>query len=102
MSIKPGDMIALEIASRPTNEAAEKTIIRLCRKDPAVVRRQRAIYRKRPSAERWRRGGKMWHHQMKSQSALRIEPGAKYQIRATLDVLRDLPSIQRFVKVTSA
>ena len=41
MKIKPGSTISLEIFDLPTSQAAEKTIIRLCRKDPIVTRAQR-------------------------------------------------------------
>jgi len=40
-----------------------------------------------------------WHHQMKSRPAVSITPGAKYNITATVDVLRDLASVERFVKL---
>jgi hypothetical protein len=39
---------------------------------------------------------------MKSESAAEVTKGAKFTLRATLDVLRDLGSVERFVKCTPA
>lgn len=99
MAIAAGSKIVLEIVKNPTSEGARKTLVRLARKDPAVVRYHRKQHQKRPSWEEWRRGAMTWHHQMKSQPAVSITPGAKYNITATVDVLRDLASVQRFVKI---
>jgi len=101
MDQTPG-IICVEITAPPTNEAARKTLVRLCRKDPRVARHHRTQQRKRPSWESWRRGGRQWHHQMKSPSAVKLTPGTRYSMRGTLDVLRDLASIKRWVKVTPA
>ncbi|MBI5864146.1 MAG: hypothetical protein HZB38_06530 [Planctomycetes bacterium] len=100
MDIKPGTAVCVEIAKLPTNEAARKTIIRLCRRDPKVESHHRHQQAKRPSWEYWRRGGMQWHHQMKSKPAVSVRKGAKYTIRATPAVIRDLASVARFVKIT--
>lgn len=102
MDIQPGQNIKVEITSRPTSEAAEKTLLRLFRKDPDVKRAHRHRKEQRPSWQTWRRGGKMWHHQMKSRPMIRLEPGASYHLFASMDVIRDLHSVERCVKVASA
>lgn len=102
MTIAPGSTVKLEIAKLPGNAAAHKTLVRLCRKDAGVQRHHRHQQRKRPSLEWWRRGGKQWHHQMKTQTPVAIRVGAAYQICATLDVLRDLASVAECVKVSKA
>jgi hypothetical protein len=38
---------------------------------------------------------------MKSTPGISLAPGAKYSLRATVDVIRDLESVQRCVKVTA-
>ncbi len=100
MSITPGSLVTLEITARPTSEAARKTLVRVCRKDADVHRRYNLRKRKRPSWQEWRRGGRMWHHQMKS-LPMAIEKGASYTVRATVDVIRDLESVARFVTVNT-
>ena len=102
MNVTPGSKISVELTARPTNAAAEKTIIRLFRKDAAVSKFQRQMGRKRPSMQSWRRGGNYWHHQMKTIPPVKLALGQKYTIAATVDVIRDLASVDRFVKVTAA
>lgn len=97
-----GGNVIIEITKVPAAQAARKTLVRLCRKDPRIVRHHRQQQDKRPSWERWRRGGKMWHHQMRTKPAVSIAAGQTFRIRATLDVLRDLESVKRFVKVAPA
>ncbi len=102
MDIKPGTIVSVTVTKAPTNAAAEKTLTRLFRKDPAVARHHRLQQRKRPSFEEWRRGNATWHHQMKTKPAAKVAPGASYKLRATLDVIRDLASVSRFVDVKPA
>lgn len=102
MAVAPGSYINVEIRSLPRRAAALKTICRVCAKDAAVRRATRKRQEKRPSWQEWQRGGMMWHHQMKSPSLVRLEPGASYRIRATVDVLRDLESVKDFVAITPA
>lgn len=101
-AVRPGQMVSIEIVAPPTNEAARKTLVRLCRKDPRVVRHDRMQHDKRPSLQWWRRGGRLWEHRMRSKPAVALAPGQSYTVRATLDVLRDLESVRRFVKVAPA
>lgn len=102
MTIAPGSTIKLEIAKLPSNAAASKTLVRLCRKDPTIQRHHRHQQRKRPSLEFWNRGNKQWHHQMKTQSPVTLRVGGAYTIRATLDVIQDLASVEKWVKVSKA
>ncbi len=102
MDIKPGSRVTVEITAEPRNAAACKTLTRVCRKDPEVTRKLRWVDRNRPSWQTWRRGGRPWHHQMKKYPGVSIKPGSRYSVRATLDVIRDLESVARWVKVASA
>lgn len=102
MEIVPGKTVSVEIVAQPRSEAARKTLVRLFSKDPVVVRQARWQSRHRPSWQVWRRGGRMWHHQMKTQSPAKITVGNRVVLRATVDVLRDLESVSRFVSVTGA
>jgi hypothetical protein len=102
MDIQPGTTVKVEIAKTPTNAGATKTLYRLCRKDPEAAHRLRWTKRNRPSWQTKRRGGRWWHHQMKSKPGVSLSPGKQYSILATVDVLRDLESVERFVKVSPA
>jgi len=99
MDIKPGSRIALQIKAMPTSEAARKTVVRLCSKDPDVQRINRRRKRSRPSLRTKMRGGRFWQHRMKARSAAEIEPGRRYTILASPDVIRDLPSVRRWIDV---
>ena len=98
MKTQPGKRITVEIVAAPRRAAALKTLVRLCRMDPGARRRQAHQQRKRPSWEEWRRGNATWHHQMQTRPPVRIEKGARYSLPATVDVLRDLKSVEAFVK----
>jgi hypothetical protein len=100
MSVAPGSQIELEILRLPRRAAAVKTLTRLCAKDAEVRKAHRTRQKKRPSWQEWVRGGMMWHHQMKSVPMVTLKPGAKYAIRASVDVLRDLDSVSEYVKVS--
>ncbi|RMF85851.1 MAG: hypothetical protein D6744_00715 [Planctomycetota bacterium] len=100
MDIRPGSDITVEITATPTGAAARKTLTRVCSKDPHVAKLHRYRKTHRPSWTDKRRGGRFWHHQMKSRPAVRLESGAKYSLRATVDVIRDLQSVRRWVKVS--
>lgn len=100
--IAPGTKVCLEIVAVPRNLGGRKTLDRLCRKDPAVARHHRRQTKKRPSWEEWRRGGMMWHHQMKTRPVYRLARGEKFSLLATVDVLRDLASLGDCVKVGPA
>ena len=101
MSIAPGANVTIEITATPRREAARKTLNRVCGKDTQIalaIRRRKA---KRPSWQEKRRGGRWWHHQMKSKSPAQLTPGQKFEVRATLDVIRDLESVSDCVKVSA-
>jgi hypothetical protein len=100
MDIRPGQTVSVEIVRTPSNEAARKTLTRLFRRDPHVTRFHRRQKAKRPSWQTWRRGGRMWHHQMKSPPPVKLVAGQRYSVLATVDVLRDLESVGACVKVT--
>lgn len=101
MDIAPGANVAIEIIARPRGDAASKTLNRICGKDPEVARKHRWMKRNRPSWQDWIRGGKYWHHQMKSRPAAKVDFGCVFNVRATVDVIRDLESVAKCVKVTA-
>ena len=101
MDLTPGSEITIEIKSTPTREAARKTLNRLCSKDAAIAKLHRHRKAHRPSWVDKRRGGRFWHHQMKSRPAVSLASGAKYTLRATVDVIRDLKSVANWVSISA-
>ena len=101
MDIAPGKDVRIEITAVPRRVAGQKTLYRICQKDRAVAAKHRRTRAKRPSWQDWIRGGRFWHHQMKSRPTARLEPGRTYTVRASVDVLRDLESLKDCVKVSA-
>ncbi len=99
MDVTPNSTINVEVVARPTSHAAEKTLMRLFRKDPQIAYHMRTQKRNRPSVRSKQRGGRMWHHRMKTKPPIKLTPGSRYALHATVDVIRDLASVERFVKV---
>ena len=99
MDLTPGQTISVEITSPPRSAAARKTLVRLTRHDPAVLQQHRRQKRARPSWQTWRRGGRMWHHQMKSKPPVELTAGVRLSLLATVDVIRDLESVERYVRI---
>lgn len=102
MDIKAGSTIRFEIVKRPANEAARKTLERICRKDAGVAKAVRRRKENRPSLQEWRRGGRYWHHQMRSHAPIKLEPGSTYTVQTTVPMVRDLASVARWIKVQPA
>ena len=101
MDATPGTTLSIEITGTPRRAAARKTLYRICAKDPAIAKAHRKQKGHRPSWTDWIRGGRFWHHQMKSKPAASLEPGKVYSVRASVDVMRDLESVKDCVKVTA-
>jgi hypothetical protein len=101
MDIAPGSMVTIEINKDPRREAARKTLHRVCLKNAELAKQARHQKHIRPSWQDWIRGGKFWHHQMKTKPLSKLEPGRVYTVRATLDVIRDLESVEDCVRVTA-
>ncbi len=104
-AITPGSRVTVKVIKAPTNRGAEKTIKRLLEKDKAAMKesnRQRAI-RRRLYAPKPRGGrfGTLGGRVVKQQS-VQVKIGASGTMMASLDVLRDINSVQRFVEVTAA
>ncbi|QDU72142.1 hypothetical protein [Mucisphaera calidilacus] len=101
--ITPGSDVLVKVTKQPTNEAARKTLIRVLNKDPEInehTKRQRRARERhnRPHG----RGGRTWIIRIPKQEHVRCLPGEQGKVKATVDVIRDLASIQRFVEVSPA
>jgi hypothetical protein len=101
MEITPNTNVTVEITTTPTSTSAMKTLDRLFRKDPEIAKSYRRYKEQRPSLTQKRRGGRWWNHRMRTKPNFTIEPGRSFSVRTTLDVVRDLESVERFVKVTA-
>jgi len=102
-SVNPGDTIIVKVIKPVTSTAASKTLVRLFAKDESV----RAELDRRAKARRkgfapTRRGGRLYGgHVRIGHAPIKGEQGESGKVRATVDVLRDLRSVERFVEVES-
>jgi hypothetical protein len=103
VDVKPGSVVNVTVKKSPTNEAAAKTLSRLFAKDP--VHKKARVQRKKLLAAAMdvrRRGGRPWEVRPKAPRLVQPVAGDACTIRATMDVIGDLRSVERFVEVKAA
>jgi hypothetical protein len=102
-NIAPGTTVQVKVIQKPTSLAASKTIVRLFSKDPGVKRENQRLRKARKEHfSQNRRGGRFWDVNVVKQRPVAADLGVTKTIVATLDVLKDLNSVSRFVEVTKA
>ena len=103
--IAAGTRVNLKVVKTPTSAAAAKTLVRLLSKD-ADVKAHNARHRRirqraqtmSPRGGRWR----VWESRLAKQHPVAGRVGEAGVITASVDVLRDLKSVERFVEVSAA
>jgi hypothetical protein len=99
MNIQPGQWVNVKVKTEPRTAAGRKTLIRLFRKDPQVKLEHNRLARSRPT--RWvQRGGRPWGNRPPILQVARTSPGSSYRIFASVDVVRDLRSVESDIEVT--
>ena len=102
-NIQPGTRVSVTVKKTPKREAAAKTIVRVLSKDPGHANEHR-----RNTRTRWRhyapkrRGGRLYSGRMPKLHRLKGEVGETGTVLATLDVIRDLNSVESFIEVKPA
>ncbi len=101
--IAPGSKINVKVVKHPSNAAACKTLVKLLSKDP-LVHKENARLRKARARHitNHQRGGRTWYVRVPKQRPVEGKLGETGTIIATLDVLTELKSVQRFVEVSKA
>jgi len=97
--IKPGSTVKVTVKRTPLSEGAQKTLARLFLKD-AQIAKQRRKHPKPINPKR--RGGRDWNGRPRGAATNTPKVGESWRILATLDVVRDLGSVERYVEVRSA
>jgi hypothetical protein len=102
-NVTPGSRIHVKVVKRPTSAAAAKTLVRLLSKDRAVMRENERLRKTRRHTEsQHQRGGRLWTVRIVKQRPVAGKIGESGSIIASLDVLKDLKSVAKFVEVTAA
>ncbi len=101
--ITPGSQVHVKVTKSPTNAGATKTLVRLLSKDAAVEARNRELSKIRAKNYNPQpRGGRTYAGHLVKQRHVKGEDGEEGTIKATVDVIRDLRSVDRFVEVSAA
>lgn len=99
-TIAPGTQVQVTVIKKPTNAAAQKTIIRLLCKDKTVKADAARLRKSRAAGLQWNnRGGREWAVRVPKIQPVQATVGVSKSIKATLDVLTDLKSVSQFVEV---
>lgn len=94
-AIEPGSKVKITVKTTLLKPAAAKTVARLFLKDEAKSHNRKA----KPVA--WRqRAGRQWHHQKRGSVAMTPNVGDSATLIATVDVIRDLNSVDRFIEIS--
>jgi len=101
--IAPGSKVQVKVTKKPTSASAAKTIVRLLSKDRTVkAHNERLRKARKEHFSQNRRGGRFWDVNVVKQHPVDGSIGESGTITATIDVLRDLKSVSKFVEVTKA
>jgi hypothetical protein len=102
-SLKPGQKIRCTVLKLPKAAADRKTIERLMRRDPAVVRGLRNSYEKRAhTTVTYNRGNRDWVQRQKVGKIVRLVTGNSWTCAFDLSVAPDFKAVQSFLKVEAA
>jgi hypothetical protein len=103
LEVKPGGKVSIEVIKTPRCEAAAKTLSRIFGKDLAGRNLRRHRKALRASAKMvHRRGGRPWEHAPRAPRLIRPEKAATCTVLVTPELVGDLKSVQRFIKVSAA
>ncbi len=96
MDIQPGTQVKITVKSAILSAAAGKTLGRLFMKDPKI----RAVRLTDPKhVTESTRAGRIWRHRPKGTCQDQPAVGDSAQVLATVDVIRDLKSVARYVDI---
>lgn len=101
IDVRPGQWIKVTVTRQPRAAGAVKTLARLLQMDKVARKNADRAKKARPVGEH-RRGGRMWKDRPSRVPVVDTNAGASYRIFASLDVLKDLTSIEKYVQVAPA
>ena len=100
--IKPGSKINIKVVKTP-NTSAGKTIQRLFNRDPENKEEQKRLERVRAANYNpTPRGGRLYGGRVPKIHVVDPRIGAEATIVASVDILNDIASVERFVEVSPA
>ena len=97
LEIEPGTKVKVTVKSEPRSEAASKTLARLFLKDPKIAKTRR---RGPKPIDPRTRAGRVWNVRPQGTAAARPHKGDSCELTCTLDMVRDLSSVERYVEIS--
>jgi len=94
--IEPGSKVKVTIKRTPLSGGARKTLARLFHMDRRIARTRRR--KPKPTTSK-RRGGRNWIGRPRGTVTAVPKVGDSCELFCTLDVVRDLASVERYVDV---
>lgn len=102
MNLTPGSLVQVKVTKNPTSDRAAKTLSRIFGHDLAVKRQARRRQRiLRQETDPRRRGGRLWNVKDRAPRIAQPGKGDSCKVHATLDLINDLGSVERFVEVAA-
>jgi hypothetical protein len=102
-SLKPGQNVKCTVLKLPKAAADRKTLERLMRRDPAVVKGLRKSYRLRArSTVVYNRGNRDWVQRQKVGKIVRLVPGNTWTFVYDLAIAPEMKAVADFLKVEAA
>jgi hypothetical protein len=102
-TLKPGQSIRCTVLKLPKAAADRKTIERLMRRDPNVIRGLRKSHRLRESTTvTYNRGNRDWVQRQKVGKIVRLVKGNTWTCTFDFSIAPDFRAVESFVKVEAA
>jgi hypothetical protein len=103
LDIQPGQTVTVKIVRQPASAAAVKTLTRVLSKDASktAMIRDRKQQRARATTIK-QRGGRVWEGRPARIPVFSAAVGEQGTVLASIDVIKDLNSVRRFIEVTKA
>ena len=102
--IVPNAELTFTIVSEPKRPAARKTIERLMWMQPHVKKDHSMLQRRRRQKDikYTIRAGRVWFDRPRATRTVRCEKGASFTLNVTPQIVNDLKSVEKYLKITTA
>ncbi len=102
--IAPLETLTFTVAKVPRRPAQVKTIERLMKLEPDRQRLLRHLQRRRMLYDNVVsiRAGRRWIHRVRATKVAKVQPGETFTLTLTAQVIPDLRSVEKFLKVEKA
>lgn len=102
-SLKPGQNVHCTLVKLPQAASAGKTILRLMRRDPAVVKGLRKSYKVRQrTTVVYNRGNRDWVQRQKCAKIVELRVGNDWTMPYDPSIEPDMRSVADFLKISAA